>query len=155
MTLEQELQTEGVTHLHLSGFSQVTSETAVRDVLALMREEEHNVCLIVDDGKLIGVFTDRDVLRKVATAPETWERPVKQVMTPLPITIKRVSSAADALRIMDDNHFRNLPVVGDGGSIIGNMTYRAVIEYLATRYPVEVLNQPPNPEHIPTQQEGG
>jgi CBS domain-containing protein len=155
MSLETELQTEQVSHLNLSGFSQVTSDTPVREVLARMRENSHDVCLIVDADQLLGIFTDRDVLRRVAAAPETWDEPVKAVMTPDPVTIGPESSAAEALRLMDNNHFRNLPVMTHDGTLLGNMTHHAIIEFLAARFPVEVLNLPPRPERFPRHVEGG
>jgi len=155
MSLESELQTEQVSHLNLSGFCQVTSDTSVREVLARMRDEQHDVCLVVDDEELVGIFTDRDVLRRVVDAPETWSQPVKSFMTPNPVTIRPESSAAEALWLMDHKHFRNLPVMADDGHLVGNMTHHAVIEYLATRYPVEVLNRPPRPGHFPRNVDGG
>ena len=155
MSLEQELQTEKVAHLDLSGFCQIASGTSVRETLDRMRQAGHNVALIVDGNKLIGVFTDRDVLRKVAAEPETWDRPIDEVMTADPVTVPPDSTAADALWLMGDKHFRNLPVVGQHGTIMGNMTYRAIVGYLAARYPVEVLNRPLRPDQFPRQAEGG
>lgn len=155
MTLEQELQAEKVAHLDLSGFCQIASGTSVRETLDQMRQAGYNVALVVDGNKLIGVFTDRDVLRKVATEPDTWDRPIDEVMTPDPITVLPDSSAADALWLMGDKHFRNLPVVGQDGLIMGNMTYRAIVGYLAARYPVEVLNRPLRPDQFPRKAEGG
>jgi CBS domain-containing protein len=155
MNLDQELRTEQVTHLNLSGFCQVVSGTKVSEVLNQMRREGHNVCLIINGDDLVGIFTDRDVLRKVATVPATWDRPIDEVMTPAPITAKPSTSAAEALWLMDEKHFRNLPIVGEDGEMVGNMTYQAINNYLAARNPIDVLNQPPRPEHFPRKAEGG
>ncbi len=154
MSLEQELQTELVAHLDLAGFSRVVSGHSVRDTLAQMRQDGFNVCLITQEERLVGIFTDRDVLRRVATAPETWDRPIDEVMTPNPIAVKPDTSAAEALWLMDEKHVRNLPVVGEEG-IVGNMTHRAVIDFLAARYATEVLNRPLDAERFPRKQEGG
>ncbi len=155
MSLENELRTEQVIHLDLSGFSQVASGVTVRAVLDQIRADEHNACLIVENGNLVGIFTDRDVLRKVVGRPDVLDGPIDDVMTRDPITIAPDSSAADALRLMDDNHFRNLPAIDADGSVIGNMTHLAIINYLAARYPVEVLNRPPEPDRFPRKAEGG
>ena len=56
---------------------------------------------------------------------------------------------------MDENHFRNLPIVDKDGRLLGNMTHQAIIRYLADRYPVEVLNRPIDPELFPRRAEGG
>jgi CBS domain-containing protein len=153
--MEQELQTEQVSHLDLTGFSYVASGTSVRATVTKMRQEKRNVCLITDNNKLIGIFTDRDVLRKVAADSETLDGPVDAVMTADPITIPPTSSAAHALGLMDANHFRNLPAVDADGTIVGNMTHQSIINYLAARYPIEVLNQPPRPDQFPSKAEGG
>lgn len=155
MTLEQELQNEQVSHLDLSGFSQVVTGTTTRETIAKMRAERHNVCLVTADEKLIGIFTDRDVLRKVAANPEMLDKAIDAVMTKNPITIQPDASAATALRMMDDNHFRNVPAVETNGHIVGSMTHLAIVNYLATRYPIEVQNQPPRPDMFPRKAEGG
>lgn len=155
MSLEQELRTEQVSHLDLSGFCQVASGTAVRDVLRQMRDHKVNVCLIMDGNSLIGIFTDRDALNKVASHPETGEQPIETVMTTNPIVANPKMSATEALWLMDENGFRNLPVVGDDGRVLGTMTHQAVINYLAARYPIEVLNRPSNPDQFARRREGG
>ena len=81
--------------------------------------------------------------------------PVDAVMTGRPITVAPDLSAAEALWLMDDHHFRNLPVVDQQGQILGDMTYAAIIHYLAARYPVEVLNRPLRPEQYSDEAEGG
>lgn len=155
MSLREELQSEHVNHLDLSKFTQVESGTMTRAALDKMRQEKCRVCLITADGRLIGIFTERDVLRKIVTAPETLDKPIDEVMTPDPITVRPQTSAAEALWLMDNHHFRNLPVVGQDGSLIGNMTHASIINYLGARYPVEVLNRPPDPDQFPRKAEGG
>lgn len=155
MNLEHELRSERVSHLNLSGFCEATTSATVQEVLNLMRDERQNVCLITDAGELVGIFTDRDVTRSIAAAPETWQNPVSRVMTPNPRTTQLDASAADALWLMDETHVRNLPVLDGEGAVVGNMTHRSVIEYLAARYPKEVLNRPPRPDQFPRVAEGG
>jgi len=155
MSLESELREEQVAHLDLSGFSSVASGTSVRDALTQLRADRHNVCLITDGTHLKGIFTDRDVLRKVVGSPETLDAAIDTVMTENPITISPNASAADALKLMDDKHFRNLPTVDDDGAILGDMTHQSIVAFLADRYPVEVLNLPPQPDRFPRKAEGG
>jgi CBS domain-containing protein len=155
MSLKEELQNEQVGHLDLSKFTRVERGTMTRAVLDKMRQEKRQVCLITAGDRLAGIFTDRDVLNKVVPTPETLDGPIDNVMTHEPITVTPETPAADALWIMDDHHFRNLPVVGQDGTLIGNMTYATIINYLGTRYPVEVLNRPPDPDQFPRKPEGG
>jgi CBS domain-containing protein len=120
-----------------------------------MRQENVNVCLVVEQGALLGILTDRDVLRKVAGQNEVWDKPINSIMTQNPITIDPTASAADALWLMDEKRIRNLPAVDESGKVVGNMTHQAIINYLAARYPTEILNLPPNPNQFPDQVEGG
>ena len=155
MSLKQELINERVSHLDLSGFCQVVSGTAVRQTLAEMRNHKANVCLITSNSQLVGILTERDVLTKVAAMPENLDKPVDGIMTVNPISVQPNSSAADALWLMDDKQIRNLPVVNEGGNIVGTMTHQSVISFLAARYPIEVLNRPPRSDQFPRKQEGG
>ncbi|HRQ39254.1 MAG TPA: CBS domain-containing protein [Chloroflexota bacterium] len=155
MSLEQELKIEQVTHLDLTGFCMVTSGTAVQDALTQMRHKNVNVCMVTAGEQLAGIFTDRDVLGRVASHPELLVQPIDAVMTPDPITIGPETSAAAALWLMDAKGIRNLPVVDEDGRVLGAMTHQAVIRYLAARYPIEVQNRPPHPEQFPRKPEGG
>lgn len=155
MSLREELEMEQVRHLDLSRYCVVESGTPVRDTLARMRAEEGRLALVARGSELLGIFTERDVLRRVVGNPAALDGPVDAVMTAQPMTVSPDTSAAEALWKMDDNHFRNLPVVDDDGQILGAMTYAAIIRYLAARYPVQVLNRPLRPEQFPSKPEGG
>ena len=155
MSLETELKTERVSHLDLSGFLAVESGTPMSTVLDKLREKHRHVALIIGGGRLIGILTDRDIMRKVANHPNALKASVDAVMSRDPLIVHPDTSAADALRLMDERHFRNLPVVDEHGKIQGVMTYQAIIDYLAARYPVEVLNRPLAPDRFPRKAEGG
>lgn len=171
MNLQTDLKSEHISHLVVSGFAQVPLGTSVRDTLARMQADGRVVCLVVEEGaaagegdgqeedsrqaRLVGIFTERDVMRKVIDVPGMLERPVDEVMSTDPITIGPDASAADGLRLMEKNQFRNLPIVDGSGRLLGIMTHQAIIDYLADRYPVEVLNRPSEPERFPRRAEGG
>lgn len=155
MSAIKELETEQVRHLDLSRYCQVASGTTVREALATMRRERCRAILVTQGDTLVGIFTERDVLRRVVLEPETLDGPVDAVMTADPITVAPATSAAEALWLMDEHHFRNLPVMDAQGRIVGDMTHAAVITYLAGRYPEEILNRPPRPEQYPRKAEGG
>ncbi len=155
MSLEQELESEQVTHLDLSGFSRIAGGATVKEALGRMQKDGRNICLITEQDRLVGILTDRDVLTKIVTRPDKLSGPVNELMTPNPITVKPNTSAKEALWLMQEKHIRNLPVVKDDGTIVGGMTYESIISYLAARYPIEVLNRPPRPDQFPRKQEGG
>lgn len=155
MSTMKELENVQVRHLDLSRYGQVDSGTLVRDVLLAMRHQRCRAILVTKDDQLAGIFTERDVMRKIVLDDTVLNKPVDEVMTPNPITVTPETSAAAALWLMNDYHFRNLPVVDVQGRIIGDMNHAAVITYLAGLYPEEVLNRSPRPQQYPRKAEGG
>lgn len=81
----------------------------------------------VDDGRLVGLFTERDLLnRVVALGKDPSAVTVDAVMTCEPLTIGADRSLADALDIMFGNQFRHLPVLDEAGTLMGVMSCRDV-----------------------------
>lgn len=155
MTIETDLHTEPVAHLDLSEYTLVESGMSVRETVAKMRTEKHNCAFITEGGKLTGIFTDRDVLRRVVDRPDLWDHPIEEVMTHQPKTIHADQPTGDALRIMNDFHFRNAPILEEDGTLAGNLTHFAIIRYLADHFPESVLNLPPQPDQYAEAREGG
>lgn len=148
MSLEHDLRQERVMHLDLTEFTAVTGQLSVRETLNRMRDNDHNCAFITKDGALVGIFTDRDVLRKVVDAPQVWDQPISTVMTPSPLTVQESDPADKALALMDGQHFRNVPVLDAKGTIVGNLTHYAIIKYLCDRFPQSVYNLPPDPDRV-------
>ena len=155
MNLKDELSREQVSHLDLSGFCEVAADSSLRHALAELRSSGHNVCLVTENGRLVGIFTDRDVTTKVASGNLALDTAITEIMTPNPVTIPPSISAAEALSLMDRKNVRNLPVVNDRGEIAGTMTHRTIVRFLANRYPTVVLNLPPRPGQYADRVDGG
>lgn len=154
MGLEYDLRQEKVIHLNLTEFTQVESGTSVRATIEKMRRENHNCAFITHQGQLTGIFTDRDILRKVVDAPSSWDQPIETVMTSGPLTVNTGDPADTALNLMDEKHFRNVPVLDNTGAVIGNLTHYAIVKYLADRFPESVYNLPPEPDRVTRNRDG-
>jgi CBS domain-containing protein len=154
MGLEYDLGQERVIHLNLTEFTEVESGTSVRVTIEKMRHENHNCAFVTNQGKLAGIFTDRDILRKVVDVPDTWDQPIETVMTPMPLTVNTSDPANAALNLMNEKHFRNVPVLDDGGAVVGNLTHYAIVKYLADRFPESVYNLPPEPDRVVRNRDG-
>ena len=93
----------------------VTPTTTVGEAIRILLEHDIGVVLVGDeDGKLVGIFSERDVLLKVAGQRENFEAlPVRLFMTPNPETVTATDTLAFALGKMDTHDFRHLAVVED------------------------------------------
>ena len=122
------------------------AETAtVADAIARMLERRQAGVLIVDaDGRLTGIFTERDVLTRVAGAGRDASRTVlRDVMTPNPEALAAGDRIAYAVHSMSVAGYRTVPLVDADRRPVGVVTVSDVIRWLAHLYPEAVLNLPP------------
>ena len=75
------------------------------------------VVVVEDFVRIVGIITERDLLRAVAQRARAAEARVRQWMTPDPMTIEPETSIEDAAKIMFEHNFRHLPVVKDGRNL--------------------------------------
>ncbi|MEM6492252.1 MAG: CBS domain-containing protein [Pseudomonadota bacterium] len=91
------------------------SHASVGEAVSFMAEKNIGCVAIVDDGRLVGLFTERDVLRRVASKKLDLDAtPIGNVMTPDPDTLSGEDRAGDALTLMTSKRYRHLPIVTDG-----------------------------------------
>ncbi|MDX1438029.1 MAG: CBS domain-containing protein [Anaerolineales bacterium] len=155
MSLEMNLLSEKITHLDLSEYTLVESGASVRDTIEKLRSEKHNCAFVMKDNNLVGIFTDRDVMRGVVDRPEVWDHPIDELMTHDPQWISADQEVGEALKMMDNLHFRNVPVKDGKGRVVGNLTHFALIRYLGDLFPKEVYNLPPDPDQYGEERHGG
>ena len=128
----------------------VFSETAtVKDAMQAMQRRHRGCVVITDDGKstskLIGIFTERDVLLKIIDCgrnPATI--PLSDVMTRDPETLALDAKLAWALNMMSVGGFRHLPVTDPHGRPALIISVRDIVEFLVESFPSEILNLPPD-----------
>lgn len=104
----------------------VAPEDTIGEAAQKMVEAGRGAAAVSDFGRLIGILTDRDVMRSVAARTHSSEERVRGWMTPDPITAAPETTAEEAAKIMLDHDFRHLPVV-DGERAIGIVSIRAVL----------------------------
>ena len=109
----------------------VTPETPVGEVLRRMVEHKIGCVVVADDEKPLGIFSERDALRKLNTdAAELAPRPVSEFMTPNPQTLVANAKIAFAVQRMDLGGYRHLPIVGDRGELVGIISARDILRHL-------------------------
>jgi|MudIll2142460700_1097286.scaffolds.fasta_scaffold319831_2 CBS domain-containing protein len=90
----------------------------VAEAARLMKQRNVGAMMVVDGGRLVGMFTERDGLfRVVAAGLDGKTTPLSAVMTTNPRTVQPDRSFAQALSIMHEGRFRHLPVIEDGRPI--------------------------------------
>ncbi|KAK4099138.1 hypothetical protein N658DRAFT_475829 [Parathielavia hyrcaniae] len=98
----------------------VSVRTSVKEAAQLMKENHTTAVLVQDQGAITGIFTSKDVvLRVIAPGLDPATCSVVRVMTPHPDFAPMDMSIQAALRKMHDGHYLNLPVMNDGGEIVG------------------------------------
>lgn len=102
-------------------------EDTLGEVAARMTEVNVGAVIVKDYGRLIGILTERDMLKAMAARVHTSEARVRQWMTEGPITAAGDMDVEEAARIMLDNGFRHLPVVDEAGHVIGVVSLRRVV----------------------------
>lgn len=155
MKLLQGLQHEPITSFNLTSYETIAVGATVQDVLQQLRAGKHNSGLIVQDGRLVGIFTDRDAVRQIVDRPALWEQPIENVMTTAVQTVDENATAAEALDVMERYHVRNVPVLRANGEVLGNFTYASVVQFLADTFPIEIYNRPPDHTRFARRQHGG
>jgi CBS domain-containing protein len=124
-------------------------------VIRRMQEEHRGYVAVLRDGKLAGIFTERDLLLRVAGRQLVFEQTaVDNYMTPDPITLPPDAGVAHAINLMVVEGFRHIPLVDDTGRLVKVVSMRNLMEYLSDFFRRDVLNLPPNPHPAYRTREG-
>ena len=115
--------------------------TSVRAAVKKMTEANVGAILIVEEAKLIGIFTERDVLTRILAKDRNPDSTLLvDVMTHNPQTIKPDLPFAYAMCVMHDNNFRHLPVV-ENGVVLGVVSARDALGQELTQVEKEIERQ--------------
>ena len=110
--------------------AKVQLTASVAEAIQAMLDRRMGAAAVVDEnGVVAGIFTERDVMRRVALSgrdPHTI--PVREVMTTPVVMATRETGIAEALQTMVEHRRRHLPVVEDDGRLIGILSIRHVLE---------------------------
>ncbi|MEX1171487.1 MAG: CBS domain-containing protein [Chloroflexota bacterium] len=105
-------------------------------------------------GRLVGVLTERDIFGRIVGGSVDLGQPVETLMTSQPRTLDLDQTIRDAIDLMQTGWYRNVPVVGEDGILVGVVRQADIIKYLAESFPEELLNLPPRPHQRMKEPEG-
>ena len=154
MDLAKNLKIDSVSRLHPTPPHHVGPQQTVTETVALMREKKVGCVLVMDGERVIGIFTERDLLRKVLATGRPLSLPVVDFMTRNPVTVHPKEPIGLAIRRMEEGGYRHLPVVDEAGRPVGVLSVKRIVHYLVEHYPPTVYNLPPDPATVPNEAEG-
>ena len=132
----------------------VSPYTPLSQAIEAMKNDEGGCVIISDDGRVAGIFTERDLLTKVLGETVDFESPISDWMQPQVATLSFEATIGEAVRLMNEKSFRNVPLMKNG-ELAGSISVFDIITYLAECYPKATMNLPPLPAQVMDTLDGG
>lgn len=155
MELTRNLRVDSVTRLGPSPPRHLDEGCPVADAVEIMRRESVGCLLVTRSGKLIGVFTERDLLARVLAPGRPLTTKLAECYTPDPVTIDPKDTVKTGIDRMQTGGYRHLPIITADGTPVGILSAKQVVRYLVDHFPGIVYNLPPRPhDNYPSEPEG-
>jgi CBS domain-containing protein len=133
----------------------VPPETPAGDAVRLMNEERIGALLVMEGARLCGVFTERDVLKKIVATGLSLSAPVRGLMTENPTCLRQDDAIVFALKVMHEGGFRHIPLLDRQGHPVAIVSVKDVVEFVVGLFSREVVTAPPDSSHFrPISSEG-
>lgn len=126
----------------------VAPDAPVERALDLMRRRRVSAVLVVErrrTRRIVGIFTERDLVGRALGVRGWAKAPVRRFMTPAPETLRLRDPVAYAFNKMSVGRFRHVPIVDDEGRAAGVVSTTDLVDLIVELCPEEVLNLPPEP----------
>lgn len=134
---------------------QAPPEMTVEQAVNLMCENKAGYIVVAKNKKVVGVFTETDLVNKVLENGIDWKRPLSDFMTREVKTLNIKEPVGHAIDLMGQGGFYHIPLVNDEGQLVNVLSVRTLIRFLAEFYPTEVYNLPPKSNQAMATPEGG
>ena len=154
MNLAKSLKIESVSRLQPTPPIQLSPQQTVAEAVAVLRQEKVGCLLVCENGKLAGIFTERDLLRRIIAPGKPLTLPLSDCMTARPITVESKESISAAIERMESGGYRHLPVVDETGSPVGILSVKKIVHFIVEHFPSTVYNLPPDPNKVQENREG-
>ena len=153
MTIQINLLSDKVEKALADNAVVVAPSFTLRDVLSLMKDRSVGSVLICNEGKLLGIFTERDALKAMVENTDL-STPVLDLMTTDVLTISKGAPLVNAIRLMTRGKCRRLPIVSTEGQLVGIVKVSGILDYFVEHFPEKVFNLPPRPNVVMPEREG-
>jgi CBS domain-containing protein len=121
----------------------LSPEATLDEAVRLMREHHVGCVLAVENERLVGILTERDLLLKLEDA--NLAHRVRELMTPDPEVLRPDDPIVYALHRMAVGGYRHVPLVDDAGRPVGMLSVKDFVHYLVSFFVSDVLTLPPDP----------
>jgi signal-transduction protein with cAMP-binding, CBS, and nucleotidyltransferase domain len=155
MKIERSLREVEVLALELQPPLVLEGASSVGDVIRAMQDGGHGCALLTENNRLIGIFTERDVLLSVFGNDAVLVQPVSEYMTVEPVCVGTKDPVRKVLLLMYQGGYRHIPIVDAAGQVAGCVRHKDIAACLVNHFAEYVLNLPPDPEQIARTPEGG
>jgi CBS domain-containing protein len=146
---------DSVSSMETDDYVCIAPSTPLYEAIEAMKQDEGGCAIIcAEGGSVAGILTERDFLTKIAGQTVDGNEPVSDWMSPVVATLTPEATIGEAVAIMNDKGYRNIPLVKDG-KLVGSISVFDVISYLAESYPKTTMNLPPNPDQVMESTDGG
>jgi CBS domain-containing protein len=124
---------EPLTAIRLAQPHIVAPGTAVSRAVELLLADPAGAVVVADAAGIVGIFTERDILKKVAGRPGAQAVPIESAMTPDPVILRDTDTVATALNKMAVGGFRHIPLV-HGQTLVGVVTASELMQWFMQKY---------------------
>lgn len=133
-TGERQMRAVPLSQIMTSAVITVEPGTRVAEAVEIL-SERHISCLVVaEDGRPVGIVTERDIVKCYDGLDRHGERPIGEVMTPAPLTVPAAMDHFEAFKVMKAHRIRHLVVGGDGGRVDGVVTETDFVRHLGVDF---------------------
>lgn len=135
---------------------QAGPDITLKQALQIMQENKSGYIVVAKNKKLVGVFTETDVMQKVLCEKVDWNKPVTEYMQITPsLSLNINGSVGEAVDLMGAKQIYHIPLINDKKELINVLSVRTLIRFLSEFYPTEIYNLPPDPAQVMKTAEGG
>jgi CBS domain-containing protein len=145
------IETETISSLQLGPAVTVSAQATLAEAIECL-QKHHIGCVLVEasDGTLAGIFTERDLLNRVAGKRLDWgTTPVAEYMTREPESLRPEDRIVWALNLMHVGGYRHVPLVDAADRPVGVVSVKDIVQFIVELFPAAVLNLPPDPRRLP------
>jgi CBS domain-containing protein len=154
-TSSRKAREDSVSSMETDDYVCIEPSTPLSAAIEAMKKDEGGCAIVcAADGSVVGIFTERDLLTRVVGQDVDLNSPVSDWMSPVVATLTPAATIGDAVSIMNEKGYRNVPLVKDG-KLVGSISVFDIISYLAESYPQTTMNLPPNPDQVMESTDGG